>query len=427
MTGTEIGGNWGNDDWAWTSFSNLSATDYTIMVNGSAGVVSWDGSLLFAGFVKETITIPAGETWVDPLKFDKVLSHMNRLWFADSINLAVYYLPIQSKGGAGADGTLFLLPLNAIFKRGGHIVSICTWSIDGGVGLDDAIAIFTSNGEVAIYSGVNPEGEEFRLVGLFHFDAPMSKNSVLNFGGDLYVMISSGFVPMTTMIRAETEQLGKSDLTVMKEFEEIARYHRTEGGWQVILNHHTNHAICNMPIGGGKYQQMVRKMPGQVWAKWRDIPSRCWGWIDNRAYFGSDDGGIYQGGVDYFSDNGAAIEADVRFAWSGFKSVTSKSFKMVRLYTLTDGIVRPFIDVETDYDPQLPTNQPDTSLGGTGAVWNTATWDADYWDTQIAPQQNWQGVTGLGRVGAPRVRVSIKDCSFAITGLDVVYELGSIM
>ena len=66
---------------------------------------------------------------------------------------------------------------------------------------------------------------DFKLVGIFRFDAPMSKDSIINFGGDLYVMISTGFVPMTTLIRAETEQLGKSDLNVMKEFEDVSSRH----------------------------------------------------------------------------------------------------------------------------------------------------------------------------------------------------------
>ena len=40
---------------------------------------------------------------------------------------------------------------------------------------------------------------------------------------------------------------------------------------------------------------------------------------------------------------------------------------------------------------------------------------------------NWQGVTGLGRVGAARVRVSVTGCTFSLTGVDVLYELGGLM
>jgi hypothetical protein len=418
LSGTEIASGYGSDDWAWTSYSDLSDTDYTIMVNGVDGIVSWDG----ATFATETVTVPTGETWIIPAAFDKVHSHMNRLWFADSQNLALYYLPIQQKSGA-----LELFPLNVIFKRGGYIKAVYTWTLDGGVGLDDALAIFTSNGELAVYSGVDPESD-FKLVGIFRFDSPMSKDSIINFGGDLYVMISTGLVPMSTMASAEPDQLGKSDLNVMKEFEDVSKSHRDKYGWQAFLNHHSNHAICNMPLGDGKYQQMVRKMPHQIWTKWNNVPARCWGWLNNHAGFGSEDGKIYYGGSEYLSDNGAAISADVRFAWSSYKSVTKKNFKMVRLYSLTDGLPRPFMDMEVDYNNVPPTNQPEVTSGPAGgAEWDLATWDVDDWAAATQPKQNWQGVTGLGRVGAARIRVNVIGCTFSLTGVDVLYELGGLM
>ena len=414
--------------WAWASFSNLSSVDFTIMVNGHDGVFSWDG----ATFVNEAVTIVPGETWIDVTKLDKVLVHMNRLWFADSQNLAVYYLPLQLKTGP-LEG---MLPLNAIFKRGGNIRGIYTWTIDGGLGLDDALVIFSSNGEVAVYSGTDPGmAGDFKLVGIFRFDAPMSRDSIINFGGDLYAMISTGLVPMTTLIKAETEELGKSDINVMKDFEEVARSTRDRPGWQVILNQHTNHAICNMPTTDGKYQQMVRKMPGQVWAKWQDVPARCWGWLNSHTYFGSDTGGIYIGGPDYLTDDGAAINADVRFAWSSFKSVQKKEFKLARLYIISDGQPRPFVDLEVDYNNVAPTNQPELTFGPSGSSdWSitglepgAAMWDTADWFLNTQPRQNWQGITGLGRVGAARVRVSVTGATFSLSGIDILYELGGLM
>ena len=417
-TGAELSSGWGGDDWHWSAFSNLSSVDYTIMVNGHDGVISWDGTT----FTHEAVTAPAGEPWIDPLKLDKVLSHMNLLWFADSRNLAVYYLPLQQKSGE-----LTLFPLNAMFKRGGHIQAMYTWTVDGGLGLDDAICFFTSNGEVAIFSGVDP-AVDFQLIGVFRFDAPMSKHSIMNFGGDLYSMISTGFVPMTTMVRAEQEQLGKSDIGVLKEFGDVTRPNRNEFGWQVILNQRTNHAICNMPTGNGTYQQMVRRMPGQVWSKWLDVPSRCWGYLDNNTYFGDDHGGIFLGGDEYLNDNGAPINSDVRFAWSNFKSVAKKQFKMIRLYAVTDGLPRPFMDMEVDYDNLPPTNQPDLTVGASGgADWDTADWDTSDWAVAVEPKQAWQSVVGMGRVGAVRIRTSTTGCSFALTGVDVIYELGGLM
>jgi hypothetical protein len=37
----------------------------------------------------------------------------------------------------------------------------------------------------------------------------------------------------------------------------------------------------------------------------------------------------------------------------------------------------------------------------------------------------WQGVAKIGRVAAPRVRVSIVDCQFSLAGFDVLYEKGA--
>lgn len=417
LSGALLDDGYGGDNWGWASFTDLGDADYTIMVNGHDGVVSWDGT----AFVTEAVTAPAAEAWIDVTKFDKVLSHMNRLWFADSDNLAVYCLPLQEKAGE-----VELFPLNALFKRGGHIVAIATWTVDGGRGMDDQLVVFTSNGECAIYSGVDTA--DFKLVGVFSFDAPMSKRSVLNFGGDLYVMVSSGLVPMTTLIRAEAEKLGKADQNVMSDFENTSRVNRALHGWEVILNHATGHTICNMPLGGGKYVQMIRHMQGQIWSKWMEVPSRCWGWVDNHAFFGSDDGKIYRGGKEYLNDDGLPINADVRFAWSSYRTATKKQFKLARLYVITDGFPRPFIDIEVDYNNKPPTNQPEITVGDEGgAVWDLATWDVDAWAASPVSVQNWQGVTGLGRVAGPRVRVAILGCSFAITGLDVIYEYGGLL
>jgi len=169
-------------------------------------------------------------------------------------------------------------------------------------------------------------------------------------------------------------------------------------------------------------------MPGQIWTKWHDVPARCWGWLNNHTYFGSEDGKIYLGGSEYLNDNGAPISADVRFAWSSYKSVTKKNFKMIRLYSLTDGLPRPFMDLEVDYSNLPPTNQPEVTQGPSGgAEWDLATWDVDDWAAASQPKMNWQGVTGLGRVGAARIRINVSGCTFSLTGVDVLYELGGLM
>jgi len=418
LDNTVISSGWLGNDWSWTSFSNLSATKYTVMVNGSAGVVSWDGTTTTV----ETVTAPVGEAWIVPANFDKVLSHMNRLWFADASNLAVYYLPIQSKSG-----TLKFIPLNAVFKRGGSIRALYTWTLDGGFGMEDQLVIFSTNGEAVVYRGLDPD-TDFSLVGIYRFDSPMSKHSVVNWGGDLYCLISTGLVPMSTLMRAESEQLGKSDRDVFTAFQEVSAIRRDAPGWMVINNPGGGSLICNMPQGGiNTYKQMVRFMPNPVWASWSNLPARCWGWVNDRLFFGSDNGKVYEMSADFLNDDGQPIKIDVQAAWSNYGTPANKLFKMILPYVESDGVPMPFIDMKVDYDLSPPFNQPDVSAGGAGGgTWDVAPWDTSDWGLSLIPYQNWSGVGVLGRVGAPRLVALVKDCQFTLNGWDVLYETGSV-
>jgi hypothetical protein len=507
LDGTLVRAGFLGNDWAWTAFANLSAINYTVMVNGKDGVWSWDGGsvpdpaavpvvslsntnpavvtvsaaniakfsngmpVVIAGAVgtgmvnangthlaasvgvpantfvlsgvdtsggaapqttgvtadppgsmaKQGITSP--DTWVVPDQFDKVLAHQNRLWFADSANLAIYYLDVQVMSGV-----VHSLPLNAIFKRGGTIRALYTWTTDGGINLNDQLVVFTSNGEAAIFSGVDPtDPQDFGLTGVFRFDAPMSKHSVVNYGGDLYCLISTGLVPMSTLMRAETEQLGTTDRNVFSNFFAAALNHRDSPGWQAMVNPSSGRLIANMPLGGiNTYQQMVRFMPAPVWATWSALPSRCWGWIDNRLFFGSDDGKVYEMHPDFLNDDGDPIKVDVQAAWSNYGTPASKHFKMVYAYMQSDGTPQPFIDMKVDYDMSAPTNQPDVTFSLPGADWDTATWDVADWAGTVRSHNNWSGVGVIGRVGGPRLVALIRDCHFSLTGWDVEYETGSI-
>jgi hypothetical protein len=375
-----------------------------------------------AGTMKETVTGPAAQAWINPNQFNIVLTHMNRLFFADSSNLAVYYLPVQSKSGE-----VKALPLNAVFRRGGTIRALYTWTLDGGAGMDDQLVIFSSNGEAVIYSGTDPD-TNFSLVGIYRFDAPLSKHCVSQYGGELYVLVSTGLVPMSTMMKAESENLGQTDRAVISVFMSESNTYRANLGWQTFLNPSSHRMFCNIPQGlPNKYKQLVRHMPRPVWSEFADIPARCWGWIDPYVYFGDDNGNVYRMHPIYRSDNGKPINLDVQMAWSQFKTPGVKQFKMVQAYMITDGDPRPYIDIKVNYDYQVAVNQPDTSFAQDGAEWDVAEWDVAEWVGGPRAVRLWNGVTALGRVGAPRLMASVKDCSLAITGFDVIYETGSVL
>ncbi len=372
-------------------------------------------------FTREAVKAPAGNTWLQVNALSIVVAHMNRLFFADEKNLAVYYLPLQQRYGP-----LTVLPLNAIFRRGGNIKAMATWTTDGGMGMDDQLVIFSTNGEIAIYSGVDPDSD-FTLVGVFRMEAPMSKWSVMNYGGELYFLNPTGLTPMSASLKTGREGVEAADKRVVSRFQRLSVAYRNNPGWELQFNPNTGRAMCNIPQGGGVYGQMMRSMAKPNWGEWKGVPSRCWGWIEPYLYFGDDNGNVYHMHPNIQSDNGKPIYIDVQTAWSSFKTPALKHFKMILPYIITDGSPVPFVDVLVDFDNSQPKNQPDISLADNqGAMWDTAEWDVDYWVSGTSQWTNWTGVGSLGRVAAVRMTAAVLNCTFSITGWDVLYEEGSV-
>ena len=79
--------------------------------------------------------------------------------------------------------------------------------------------------------------------------------------------------------------------------------------------------ICNMPLGAptatGRWSASCRTRCGRPGSS---LPSRCWGWIDNRMFFGTDDGKVYEINPNYLNDDGKPINVDVQAAWSSYST-----------------------------------------------------------------------------------------------------------
>ena len=398
----------------------------------------------FGSLMKEAVVLGASMPYCNPDTFHVVLAHINRLYFADRSTLAVYYLPLQAKSG-----TLAQIPMNAVFRKGGYIIALASWTIDGGSGMDDKLCVFTSNGECAIYTGIDPEDDGFGLIGVYRFDAPLSKYSIVNYGGDIWVLTGNGLAPLSVLMRTETEKLPKTDKGIITEFQDVASRYRSLPGWYAVLNNSYGRIICNMPLGSsGNYQQMVRQMPDPIWVKWREIPSRCWCWIDNKMYFGTDGGEVREHSFDYLADNirpdpahptgpmlSDPIVGKVRGAWSNYKTPGIKHFKLVRVYARTTGAaVKPYIDMGVNFLDKRPENQPETILPAPPTRWSHGAigspgftkWGSP-WGSGWRPAMAWAGVGRLGNVGAPYVEIAVNGARYELMGFDVVYEQGIVV
>jgi hypothetical protein len=301
--------------------------------------------------------------------------------------------------------------------------------------MDDKLCIFTSNGEVAIYTGLDPAASDFGLIGVFKHDAPMSRYCCQNYGGDLWTLTSTGLAPLSTLVKSETEKINKAEKGVVSYFRDVSERFPTLPGWYVLLDNSTGRMLCNMPLGApDHYRQMVRFMPDPVWASWENIRSRCWAWMDDHLYCGADGGGFYEISTFNRSDDldpavptflGTAIVAEYRGAWSAYKTPGVKHFKLVRVYAQTTGVaIKPFVDFDVNYGDRKPYNQPDAIQPAPGTPWGVP-WGSP-WSRGKQPMMTWGGVGRLGAVGAPRVAIKVLNATYEVSGFDVVFETGAI-
>ena len=73
------------------------------------------------------------------------------IYFLKKNSMSFFYLPIDS-----ITGTVSEFPLGALFSKGGYLMAMGTWTIDGGFGTDDYCVFISSEGQAVVYKGTDP-------------------------------------------------------------------------------------------------------------------------------------------------------------------------------------------------------------------------------------------------------------------------------
>ncbi len=187
----------GNARWQWINFANDAGT-FMIAANGSVDPVYYDGS----AFASTVITGSAGVITLDPRTLVDVMDHKGRLFFVQEDSLRCWFLePFAIQGAAN------LLDLGPIFDKGGSILCQSTWTLDGGSGADDLAVWVTTQGQVAVYQGLDPsDANNWALVGVYDIGLPLSRRSLIKYGSDLVVLTTNGVVPLSQALKLDRAQ-----------------------------------------------------------------------------------------------------------------------------------------------------------------------------------------------------------------------------
>jgi hypothetical protein len=371
-----------------------------------------------------TYTIDYFVTGANTNTFATVNLFKERLYFVQKNTLDFWYLPVDSINGA-----VTKFPLGGIFKKGGYLQTMGTWTIDAGYGVDDLAVFITSNGEVAVYKGSDPsDPNDWALVGIWNIGQTFARKCAFKYGGDLLLLTEDGLVPLSAGLQS-TRLDPRVNITdkIFFAISRAADAYSTNYGWQMNYFAKNNMLIVNIPVSGGQEQYVMHNIT-KSWSRFTNILANCWELSGDDMYFGGN--GYVARFYDSLADDNGNITGFVQQAYSYFESRgQQKRFTLVRPILQTDnGLPTVLCGISTDFDTvpltsQISFNPTTLDIG----VWNTAEWDEANWGGNLVVTKFWQGVTGIGYAGSISLNVASQGIDFHWASTDYVMERGGVI
>ena len=177
-------------------YTNITtpAASYLMAVNGADKLRTFDGT----NWHTDGDGSPYDITNIDTATVSNITLFKNRIWLTTNNTLKVWYLPVNSIGGAAV-----ALDMTSIFQLGGYIMAGMTWTLDAGYGVDDYLVFITSNGEAIVWRLTDPTTPTgISQIGLYKVGAPIGRRCYTKFGGDLLIITQDGVVPMSGALQS---------------------------------------------------------------------------------------------------------------------------------------------------------------------------------------------------------------------------------
>jgi hypothetical protein len=402
----------------YVNFQNAGGR-YIVAVNGVDKLKLYDGTLWKN---IDDVSSPS-ITGVVTNDLSAVTVFKRRLWFAKKNSLDAYYLGIDAIGGA-----LQLFPLGALFKRGGSLLRLDTWTIDGGNGIEDYLVLITTTGECAIYEGYDPtSADNFSLVGVFDLGSPVGQRCTTKFGGDLIYLGRHGVIPLSSILQSAT--IGRTEalsMKVQKAFSDAATVYGFQPNWQVINFYDENMLLVNVPAAGGQTQFVMNTIT-KAWTSFSGWHSNCFAVWNNRLYFGGN--GVVRQAWIGTSDAGVAITGVVQQAYNNFNRAGNKQIDLTRLNVATSSSVNIQARYFSDFEETLDYSEVNLVSSGSTSLWDTGVWDSAIWGGDLSQLRTfWISINNKPAYFQSLVlRVQSASATFAWTSTDFAFQRGGIL
>jgi hypothetical protein len=383
-----------------------------------------DSAILYDGTTWHTVTTsstPYAITGPSNTEFLDVISHKRRLWFVQDNALEAWYLPTDQIAG-----TAVKFDFAPIFSKGGHIVKIDTWSLDAGQGLDDYFVVFTTEGEVAVYTGTDPaSASTWQLTGVFYIGTPTgSVGKTCKYGGDLLIINKDGVAQMSKSLMSSRVNtwLQLSDKIQPQLAQDTSTYQYLQG-WDILLFPPANMLMVNVPIENGHAYQYVMNTISGAWSRWTGIPARSWYYANDDLWVGMD-GKV---GKAWYSqnDNGSMITADILPAYQNYGIESQlKRWTMGRVILGSTGDIAYGAKMEIDFNLSPNTISLPIVIQSPVAIYGDGEYGSSIYGGNITIKRRWQNLSGMGYWGACHIQIEAEHADIRLYSYDIMVESG---
>lgn len=396
--GTVVVSGLSNARWQYVNFTPPNGTSVIQCVNGEDELQQYDGT---AWTVPAITGLPSGST----TSIINITSVKQRLWFVLDNSTVVAFMPAGAISGAIAGTQDF----GQLWSKGGQLVSVADWTVDGGSGPQDYVAFFSSWGQVTLYAGTDPTNAgAWTLVGTFDIAPPIGTRCTMRIGSDVAIITQQGVVPISQVLPFDPSADRSVAITarIQNAMSGFAQNYQSNFGWETAVFPNEQLFILNVPIAENDQQiQCVMNTLTGAWCQFQGWNANTFAVFNNNLYWGGNNGIVNQGYVGG-SDLDASIVADMQCAFNWFDEPgRTKRMTMVQpLLTLSGGLT-PLMSIDTDFMTSTAL-APITTLGGT-VLWDVSKWDVAVWPAASSIYDSWLSVQAIGHAMAMRMRVNV--------------------
>jgi hypothetical protein len=398
-------------EWSFVQFST-SGGDFLRGVNGV------DTPRVFDGTTWGTTPALTGMTAAN-LSF--VWSYAERLFFIEKDSLSVWYLAVESIGGS-----LTEFPMGGIFNLGGSLLFGATWSIESGDGPAARCVIVTTEGEVAVYDGIDPASAT--LAGVYKIGRPLGKNAFFRGGGDLIIATDLGLVPLSVAVQRDLAALAPSAISYPIETEWNDAVALRTDPWHCEVWPTKQMVAVALPTGStADPRWYVANARTGAWASYTGWDASCVRVFGDRMFFGTPTGTVIEAEVTG-ADQGTPYTATCVPMFDDCKTPLSlKTAGLGRAVYKAPRAVNERLSLQTDYELSLPTAPDSVADPASGNVWGTGIWGTSVWGASVEKStfQKWRSVSGAGSALAPGIQItsgSVPPPAVDLVRIDLTYD-----